>query len=79
MLDIEPFDEEGMMKEKRSGSDRRSGADRRSWECQLDFPYVDSHGTLVIEDRRVQVERRIAYPEHLEGDRRLTLKRQLAN
>ena len=68
-----------MMKEKRSGSDRRCGSDRRSWECQLDFPYVDSHGTLVVEDRRVKVERRISYPEHLEGDRRMSVKRRLAN
>lgn len=67
------------MKEKRSGVDRRSGEDRRSWQCQLDFPYVDSHGTLVVEDRRVQVERRLAYAEHVNGDRRKSIKRQLAN
>lgn len=68
-----------MMKEKRSGIDRRSGEDRRSWQCQLDFPYVDSHGTLVVEDRRRLVERRIAYAEHVNGDRRQSIKRQLAN
>ncbi len=67
------------MQDKRNGTDRRVGEDRRSWECQLDFPYVDSHGTLVVEDRRIMVERRIAYPEHLQGDRRQTLKRQFAN
>lgn len=67
------------MQDNRNGSERRKGEDRRSWECQLDFPYVDSHGTLVVEDRRVTVERRIAYPEHLKGDRRQTLKRKLAN
>ena len=68
-----------MMKEKRSGIERRSGEDRRSWECHLDFPYVDSHGTLVIEDRRKQVERRIDYVENMDGDRRLSIKRRLAN
>lgn len=68
-----------MMKERRSGDDRRSGQDRRSWECQLDFPYVDSHGTLVIEDRRKVVERRISYAEHIDGDRRMMIKHQLAN
>jgi len=68
-----------MMKEKRSGADRRCGEDRRSWHCHLDFPYVDSHGTLVIEDRRKLVERRITYAEHIDGDRRLSIKRQLAN
>ena len=67
------------MQDKRKGTERRAGEDRRSWECQLDFPYVDSHGTLVVEDRRVMVERRIAYAEHLEGDRRHSLKRQFAN
>ena len=68
-----------MMKENRSGLERRSGEDRRSWQCQLDFPYVDSHGTLVVEDRRKLVERRIAYAEHVNGDRRQSIKRQLAN
>ena len=67
------------MEVNRNGIDRRAGEDRRSWECQLDFPYVDSHGALVVEDRRKLVERRIDYPEHMEGDRRQTLKRQYAN
>ena len=67
------------MQDNRNGTDRRAGEDRRSWECQLDFPYVDSHGTLVVEDRRVMVERRIAYPEHLQGDRRQSLNRKYAN
>lgn len=67
------------MEDKRSGNDRRNGGDRRSWECQLDFPYVDSHGTLVLEDRRQVAERRVAYPEHIDGDRRKTLRRQVAN
>ena len=67
------------MQEKRDGMDRRAGEDRRSWECQLDFPYVDSHGTLVVEDRRLLVERRIAYPEHVHGDRRYSFKRKYDN
>lgn len=56
--------------ERRKISNRREGNDRRSWECQLDFPYVDSHGTLVTADRRKIVERRIAYPDFINGDRR---------
>ncbi|HEC18893.1 MAG TPA: hypothetical protein ENI97_06065 [Gammaproteobacteria bacterium] len=56
--------------ERRQSNDRRSGADRRSWECQLDFPYVDSHGTLVTEDRRKVAERRISYATYIDGDRR---------
>ena len=58
------------LQERRQSTDRRAGEDRRSWECQLDFPYVDSHGSLVTEDRRELVERRISYPEHIQGDRR---------
>lgn len=58
------------LQERRQSTDRRAGDDRRSWECQLDFPYVDSHGSLVTEDRRIIVERRIDYPEQLQGDRR---------
>jgi len=56
--------------ERRQTKDRRSGDDRRSWQCQLDFPYVDSHGTLVGVDRRRIVERRIEYAEYVNGDRR---------
>ena len=67
------------MQERRTGSDRRSGEDRRSWECQLDFPYVDSHGTLVVEDRRRVAERRVDYVEHIDGDRRNTVRQQIAN
>ena len=67
------------MQVERNEKDRRAGEDRRSWECQLDFPYVDSHGTLVMEDRRELVERRVAYPEHLSGDRRLGSNLKYAN
>jgi len=56
--------------ERRQVKERRSEVDRRSWECQLDFPYMDSHGTLVTADRRCIVERRIEYAEYLNGDRR---------
>ena len=59
------------MQERRKTDERRRGEDRRSWECQLDFPYVDSHGALVTEDRRLIVERRLSYPEQLGGDRRI--------
>ena len=38
--------------------DRRSGNDRRNWHCEYDFPYVDTHGILVIRDRRKSNERR---------------------
>jgi hypothetical protein len=56
--------------ERRAGAERRSGEDRRSWLCNLDFPYVDSHGTLVTQDRRKVAERRIAFLDHSNGDRR---------
>ena len=67
------------MQERRKNHERRCGEDRRSWQCNLDFPYVDSHGTLVVEDRRKIVERRVAYVEHLDGDRRNPIMRQTAN
>ena len=62
--------QQNQVKERRQTQDRRTGDDRRSWECQLDFPYVDSHGTLVTADRRRIVERRIVYAEYINGDRR---------
>ena len=65
--------------ERRQVSDRRSGSDRRSWECQLDFPYVDGHGTLVSVDRRRIVERRIEYAEYVNGDRRDGTLDQMSN
>lgn len=65
--------------ERRQTSNRRSGNDRRSWECQLDFPYVDSHGTLVTEDRRQIVERRIDFAEYVNGDRRKSFSSKTAN
>ena len=33
-------------------NERRSGSDRRNTTIGFDFPYIDSHGHLVIEDRR---------------------------
>lgn len=65
--------------ERRKVSDRRKGEDRRSWECQLDFPYVDSHGTLVTADRRQMVDRRIDYAEYINGDRRSGRANPFAN
>lgn len=56
--------------ERRQKNVRRSKNDRRSWQCQLDFPYVDSFGTLVSADRRRIVERRIDYAEYVNDDRR---------
>ncbi len=62
-----------MLKERRSLTERRLNTDRRSWQCQLDFPYLDGQGTLVNEDRRQIVERRIGFLEHINGDRRKPL------
>jgi len=41
-----------------TNTDRRQGIDRRQWTCQHDFPYVDSHGYLVVQNRRKQKDRR---------------------
>ena len=38
--------------------ERRSGNERRNWHCEYDFPYVDTHGMLVVSDRRKSDERR---------------------
>lgn len=62
-----------MQEERRASGERRSHNERRSWQCQLDFPYLDGEGTLVTEDRRHIVERRIQYLEHIDGDRRKPL------
>lgn len=37
---------------------RTVNSDRRSWKTNLEFPLVDSGGTLICEDRRTLVERR---------------------
>ena len=44
-------------KSQQFSNERRSGTDRRYWECKIEFPYIDSHGTLVTEDRRKQQRR----------------------
>jgi len=44
-------------KSQRQSVERRSGTDRRSWVCQLEFPYIDSHGMLVTEERRKKQRR----------------------
>lgn len=62
-----------MLQERRTSTERRGNSDRRSWQCQLDFPYLDGQGTLVTEDRRRIVERRIQFLEHIDGDRRKPL------
>jgi len=41
-----------------SNMERRCGTDRRRWNCDHDFPYVDSHGFLVVNNRRKAKDRR---------------------
>ena len=43
-----------------NGTERRKGTDRRRWTCNHDFPYVDTHGVLVVRNRRNNTERRLA-------------------
>ena len=38
--------------------ERRSGQDRRNWRCHHEYPYIDSHGILVLKDRRGADDRR---------------------
>lgn len=44
-------------KNQKNTMERRAGNDRRCWECKHEFPYIDSHGTLVTGERR-KVQRR---------------------
>ncbi|MEJ2645269.1 MAG: hypothetical protein P8180_10110 [Gammaproteobacteria bacterium] len=41
--------------------ERRTMKDRRSWvrDVPMTYPFVDRHGTLVTEDRRVAPDRRL--------------------
>ena len=42
-------------------AEKRSGIDRRTRAIGLDFPFIDSHGNLVTEERRKFNRRK---PEH---------------
>lgn len=55
-----------------SASDRRCGKDRRSWDNKnVTYPFVDSNGVWVTEDRRVRPDRRLNNIEaHWSFDRR---------
>ncbi|WP_455200014.1 hypothetical protein [Kaarinaea lacus] len=43
--------------------DRRSGIERRAYTVDIGFPFVDTHGHLVIDERRKRSDRRDAYSE----------------
>lgn len=38
--------------------DRRSGNERRAYKVDIGFPFVDTHGHLVIDERRKLSDRR---------------------
>jgi hypothetical protein len=60
-------------------SDRRSGNERRIYETDLGFPFVDSHGQLVTEERRKVTDRRTGYGKLRTGTlEQLTLGKQTA-
>jgi len=40
--------------------DRRSGQERRAYNVDIGFPFVDTHGHLVIDERRKLADRREA-------------------
>ena len=42
---------------------RRSGNERRTYETDLGFPFIDTHGHLVTEDRRSLTDRRTGYDD----------------
>jgi len=43
-------------------AERRTTKDRRRWvrDVPLTYPFVDGHGTLVAQDRRVAPDRRLS-------------------
>ena len=48
-----------MKNERQTGlADRRSGNERRTYHNNFGFPFVDGHGLLVTEDRRVNNKER---------------------
>ena len=47
-------------------SDRRSGNERRVYIVDIGFPFVDTHGHLVVNERRKLADRREAYSEYHE-------------
>lgn len=48
-----------MKNERRTGlANRRTGNERRIYQKNFGFPFVDSHGQLVTEERRLQSDRR---------------------
>ena len=46
--------------------DRRSGNERRIYIVDIGFPFVDTHGHLVVDERRKLEDRREAYTEYNE-------------
>lgn len=44
--------------------EKRRGDDRRVKQRALDFPFVDRQGILILEERRVTVDRRIELNDH---------------
>jgi hypothetical protein len=52
-----------MKQQKMDSSNRRSGIERREYEVDIGFPFVDTHGHLVVAERRTRVDRRESYSE----------------
>ena len=51
---------------KMNPPDRRTGKKRRTYEVDIGFPFVDTHGHLVVDERRKLVDRREACAEYRE-------------
>lgn len=43
---------------------RRSGIERRAYKVDIGFPFVDTHGHLVIDERRKLADRREEYADY---------------
>lgn len=48
---------------EKESPDRRSGNERRAYKVEIGFPFVDTHGHLVIDERRKLADRREPYSD----------------
>jgi len=49
--------------QKMDQPNRRSGIERREYKVDVGFPFVDTHGHLVIDERRQHADRRETYSD----------------
>ena len=58
-------------------NERRTGADRRATDVNFGFPFIDSHGNLVTEDRRI-INRRTQESNNTDQPNEITSQKEYA-